>query len=834
LIAKLKPHERLQTPITQLSDLRTESDVEQKLVYPFLVHPSFMDIPAEWVRTKEYMEPTEIDKAAGKRAGYFPDYSVWRSGFPLLVVEAKRSDEPIQKALREAHLYANRINNRYPPNVNPIGYVLACNGEDFALAPADSETDVLYAKTADLRPGTEILAAFKAVLNKDEFQKRAQQLNISFQSRRFTRVPSILTGKQITEQLGINPFASELIPIITHYFGEEADEAPDEIIDRGFVPTEERSEYGQVLETYLKDRARAVADYSFQPIETGGKHSQNHLVSEVRKHSTSQKITGRVQLIVGAVGSGKSLFIRRFFKRLMPPELASRTMWAFLNFNSEYKSPEEIREAVAEGFISSFCDLNGIEIGDLDFIEMLFSPEMSAFDRGPAKLLLKSGNEQQYNQQRFLKLKELTADSEKIASALSRHYTGEKRKSIVVVFDNVDKRSRDVQLAIFEAAQWFKDLTRAFVIVTLRDTTFEAHREEKPLDAFINAVNFYIRAPRFAAMIRKRLEIVLENIGQEEKLGRFQKFTLESGAQVTYQSGRLGEFLMSIYASLFDRKATSVGAAIESLAAKNARAALGMFADIIASPHVPTNQIGSTAAASEVSRIEDDRIIRALMRGRYRLFNNRFKYVRNVLSPVPNAKRPSNFLYADILEFLIRNRKVKIDFSVEGYASGRIIVNRMGQIGYDEDDAFAALNQLVEWNLIEPESLLIDELKLDDPVQVHASGYMHMRYFLRRPEYLYGITADIGFATYSLAEEAAQMWTSAGWSEPGFRARQRILNKLADYFKSEYDRRLRRHAFYEDLGFGGKAVVTASRQVADFVGKPPPPRSPASSANQDS
>jgi hypothetical protein len=33
------------------------------------------------------MEPTEIDKGACKRVGYIPDYSIWRTGFPLLVSE---------------------------------------------------------------------------------------------------------------------------------------------------------------------------------------------------------------------------------------------------------------------------------------------------------------------------------------------------------------------------------------------------------------------------------------------------------------------------------------------------------------------------------------------------------------------------------------------------------------------------------------------------------------------------------------------------------------------------------------------------------------------------
>jgi hypothetical protein len=58
--------------------------------------------------------------------------------------------------------------------------VLACNGEQFALAPSDSETNVLYAKVADLRPGTEILGVYKSIINKDEFEKRAQQLNVQF------------------------------------------------------------------------------------------------------------------------------------------------------------------------------------------------------------------------------------------------------------------------------------------------------------------------------------------------------------------------------------------------------------------------------------------------------------------------------------------------------------------------------------------------------------------------------------------------------------------------------------------------------------------------------
>jgi hypothetical protein len=163
-----------------------------------------------------------------------------------------------------------------------------------------------------------------------------------------------------------------------------------------------------VLETYLKDRARIVADGNFKPIIATGKQETNNLTSEVRKYRQSQRITGRVQLIVGAVGSGKSLFIRRFFKRVLPQDLKQKTMWAFLNFNTELKGAEELRHAVSEMFIQSFCELNNINLEELETTEKLFSHEMAAFDRGPAKLL-RGVNEQRYNQERYFRLKELRA-----------------------------------------------------------------------------------------------------------------------------------------------------------------------------------------------------------------------------------------------------------------------------------------------------------------------------------------------------------------------------------------------------------------------------------------
>jgi type I site-specific restriction endonuclease len=72
------------------------------------LHPSYLGLRSAW-GTKEYMSPTEIDKTAGKRYGYIPDYSIWVNSIPLAIVEAKAPDVAIQVALREARLYAGEI-----------------------------------------------------------------------------------------------------------------------------------------------------------------------------------------------------------------------------------------------------------------------------------------------------------------------------------------------------------------------------------------------------------------------------------------------------------------------------------------------------------------------------------------------------------------------------------------------------------------------------------------------------------------------------------------------------------------------------------------------------
>ena len=111
-------------------NLRTEGDVEAKLLVPLLTSELYLSIPNANFYSKEYLAPSVIDKGAKSKSGYYPDFSVWVHGFPILIVEAKAPGASVEGGYREATLYAQHLNSRYPAGFNPCNFIIASNSKE--------------------------------------------------------------------------------------------------------------------------------------------------------------------------------------------------------------------------------------------------------------------------------------------------------------------------------------------------------------------------------------------------------------------------------------------------------------------------------------------------------------------------------------------------------------------------------------------------------------------------------------------------------------------------------------------------------------------------------
>ena len=412
------------------------------------------------------------------------------------------------------------------------------------------------------------------------------------------------------------------------------------------------TKYDQILETFLRDNVRSVQDPAAREITT--KQNQEALLTpEIRSFQRRLPSSGQVQLLIGPVRAGKSLFCRRYYNFLRPEDLIEGTFWSFLDFNDAQEALADVETWVCKTFLEGFekeypdfdlfseANLRRIFAPDINRLRKIFGRVVQA---DPDAFELRLANE----------LATWTADAQRFAKSLCRFLSGDHRKAVVAVFDNVDRRDREQQIKIFQVAQWFRSETRAFCRVSLRDETYEQFKGEPPLDAFINAIHFTITPPRFIDVIRKRLELCLSYAAEDtpDKL----TYTLPDGIKVSYPATRLGEFLKTLYLDIF-RSGRRVSWLLEALSGRNVRQSLGMFSRILMSGHLDERQITGTILGTESFTIRDSTIVNVLMKTDYLYFDNEHGFITNIFFCDPDWERHSNLLTPELLEFLVSRRK---------------------------------------------------------------------------------------------------------------------------------------------------------------------------------
>lgn len=213
--------------------LSTESDVEQKLLMPLLIGSQYLNIPQDCIYTKDYIAPTQLDKAAGRTTGYFPDYSIWISGFPILIVEAKSPEVDAAVGYREASLYARHLNQQYPTDLNPARFILASNGLVVLFGYWDSQP-TLEIPIKNLMQGQASLERLRTLCNFETLDQHAQETLRAIRVKRSVR-PFNIAGDQalLASKEPLNTFAAELSPILRRYFSSSSQDDNKEIAERG-------------------------------------------------------------------------------------------------------------------------------------------------------------------------------------------------------------------------------------------------------------------------------------------------------------------------------------------------------------------------------------------------------------------------------------------------------------------------------------------------------------------------------------------------------------------------------------------------------------------------
>jgi len=735
----------------QLEDgLETEADVEFKVISPLLTGANFLEIPLNSIKAKGYLQATPLDKAAGKTAGYYPDYSVWEKALPILIVEAKAPEVDAAVGYREAALYARHLNQSYKSKLNPCQFILSCNGRRLLAGYWDS-TPELDLSVDELRAGSNALESLRKFCHHQIIAAHAAECLAKIRLARFTKPYSRVGGQAvINSKKPFNTFAADLSPILRRYFTSASQNSDPEIYEKAYVGSDEITAYDRILESLLKDRIATRRGSLTQDLHPK-RSKEPKLAAAIAEFKASRPAEGQLQLITGGVGTGKSLFARRYKELLQPEEQAQWTHWAFVDFNTAPASLASAENWLCEQFVDSLHRENPeFDPYAGENLPRIFSQDIQKRRGIYAELRkLSNADEQRTRAQDLQKWQE---DPQRLAFGICRHFSGDRQEVVVVVMDNVDRLDLKNQLAAFQLALWFLDQSRVFVILQMRDETYERFKDQPPLDTFRSGVTFHITPPRFLDVVKRRLELSLEYLARntEERL----EYYLSSGAKIIYPNSMLGEFLKGIYLELFERK-HNVSRVLQGIAGRDVRRALEMFVSILTSGHLREEAITSHAkGAGEVS-IPEYTVLKILMRTEYRFFSDNSGFVSNIFFLDQAWEQPNNFLISDIIFWLYRNRKKQGPIGLEGYFSVEQIADVLQLNGYLKEDVVAACTWLVQRQLIEADHMNYSSVNLGDSVKVTASGFIHLRILCERLEYIYGVLSVTPITEQKVAEQIA-------------------------------------------------------------------------------
>lgn len=713
----------------QVENGASEGDVETQVVLPLLTDAELLGFPLHEVRSKKGISARDIGKGKKRKVGYIPDFCVYKYSLPTLVVEAKAPGNDLRQAYAEARLYAAELNSSFPSKINPCCRLLATDGENFLAGAWDAEPSI-FGPVERIAPGDQLLDELQAYVGNGSLEHLAKTFSDALQAKGFKRPFNQGAGaSQISSRIEPNTFAADLAPALRRFFSSRDQATDPEIYSRAYISSNEVTSYDRILDSFLKDRLAKAKRWTEV---TTTRNKSTAITKAISDFGEARPTSGDIQLITGGVGVGKSLFARRYKEYLQPENLEKKNHWSFINFNN---APEDIKswnEWVCETFAKSVVDEGApLDLRDPTDQERVFATDLADrqayYDRMEAVQVGRGALE------RARDIEQWRLDNLKLSRGISRYLQGDRGENLIVVFDNVDRRRPEAQLAAFQVALWFMDQTRCLVILQMRDSTFETYKHKPPLDTYRTGQIFHISPPRFVDVVKRRLELSLEHLASEapEQV----RFQTKSGATISYPKSRAGEFLRGLYVELFQRP-NNVSRVLEALAGRNVRRALDMFMAIITSGHMPEDVIASVAQGTGFRSFPEFRILRALMRQDYRYFNNNSGFIANIFHCDARWERPSNFIIPEILFFLIGQRKIKGDNGQMGFVAFQRLLVEIESRGFIGGDIKEAALFCLEKELIEVDTSSPDSIGETDCVKATASGWAHMRLLAARLEYI--------------------------------------------------------------------------------------------------
>ena len=721
----------------ELGSLITESDVEQKFIYPFLRSetPVGLGLKDAELLTKHILRKKLIDKGA-KQKYYYPDYLIAIRGIPVLVVEAKSPDESLETGYSEARLYAQEVNASFPHKKNSCQYVISSNGKETWAGYTDQAEPVLRLQYSDFSTENKSFCDLISFCSHNILLGIANKLYVDARGKsRFNSPVSQLGGKRVqNEEMVENSFGRTFVFENRAIFDPETEAERATIVKNAYVSSPKREQHADPIFKEIKRfELPSQKNATFLPTD-----KPNDLIEKLSEKILNNQDAYSLMLLIGNVGSGKTTFIR-YFKNVFlendHQDLAEKCEWIFINMNSAPISSKEIYEWLMNQIISSIKEEHTeLDFDDIAVIKRVFRREILSFNKGIGSLL--QANELEYNKELYKTIQDLLNDTNKYLSALLYFFKENYAKIPIIVLDNCDKRNKDEQLLMFEVSQWLRTQYKCIVILPMRDTTYDLYKSEPPLDTVVRDLVFRIDPPDLLKVLQARLDYITRITEQTSNI-----YILDNNVKVEVKRGELIEYFKLIMMAI--REDRWIANIFYRLTNKNIRNGIQIFEDFCKSGHMKTNDILAMRVFGAEAQVPSFKFVNVLLRKNRRYYNGDESNFINLFGSDYDDDFPDPFVRVDVLNWLQNMGGIEGPSGDKGLHSVTKMEQNLQVYGHSIDVIQRELVYLIKKGLVFCENTTAQP-KENDLIKITIPGALHIN-MLTNVAYLAACAEDTLF-----------------------------------------------------------------------------------------
>ncbi len=435
--------------------------------------------------------------------------------------------------------------------------------------------------------------------------------------------------------------------------------------------------------------------------------------------------------ILGEVGRGKTSFLK-YLRYVSAKEALKNYIQIEIDFLDRPDNHQDIGDFVYNEIELQLLENYQIEIYDDNFVRGVLHSDIIKLKKTPRGKYL-SDNKEEYEKYELQEIERLLSDKHLYFTKLIHHLKRGRGHSIALFFDNLDRRSPEIQEnAYLKASSIARDWS-CLVFICLRPSTFYISQKKGVLDS-IAPITFTIGQPDLALVLKRRFSYA-KKIAEGEHISENVTKSVPSRNVIFYLPS-VSKFFDSCEFSATKRN--SIIPMLEDISNGNIRRLLDFVKKIICSGHLDTKKIVDIIDKQGYYHIPDFEGIKALLFGDYMQYDPRVSPFINLFD-IQNSEPTEHFIRIATLNFL---SKVSSSSSAFGYVKKNDLVNYLSSLDFtyvliDETIKYLMDNQCIRNQV---ENLL--EIKDIEKVKLTTLGKYHLFSISKQFQYVDSIIID--------------------------------------------------------------------------------------------